>query len=172
MVTEAEFNQAFEESARINDGGWRDWFDPSIPPTDEPTPYPPDLVAKMLEADQVLWYNPGWVRELWGHLKSEAVEKGRLVWVRLKAEWLLSTLPNAPVDPDTHEILSRLSEGQFCEVYEGVSSSVDAGGIEFYLAHGQLNAARRVMEFERSILGQSIRDRPRTFRASRFESTK
>lgn len=142
------FNAAFEEWAEIEDGGWEDWFDPETPPTDLPE-YTWDVVLRMIEAGETYWSHPGWIRELWETL-SILARDGDLIRVRLTAEWLYSTLPENPLDPDANLRLALLATGHFCEVYEGECCGLTAG-IQYYLKHLQLNAARRRLEWEENL---------------------
>ena len=111
--------ERYENSFRYwqdkNDGGWQDWFDPNIPgdlayPAE--TEFTEDIVCQMLEAGEVLWHHPGWIRDLWARLTQWA-EQDKLIRIRLYAQWLLSTLPIQPIDPEVANRLSQIANGEF-----------------------------------------------------------
>ena len=114
-----QLKQRYENSFRYwqdkNDQGWQDWFNPDIPgdlayPAE--TEFSDDIVSQMLDAGEVLWHHPGWIRDLWSLLQTWT-EQNKLIRVRLYAEWLLVTLPSHPNDPQIAYLLTQLATGEF-----------------------------------------------------------
>ena len=85
----------------------------------EATGYPTDALEAMLEAGEVLWWCPAWVRDLrevfYGWLCH-----GQEIKARLVADWLLSTLPHDPIDPDTAQYLTLVASGDALEAEPGL----------------------------------------------------
>jgi len=112
------FCEAFEIGMRMEDE-WAQWFDPSLPQTlPDEYEYSPDVVIAMLDSGETYWSHPGWIQDIWRILDDWA-NAGKLIRLRLTAQWLLSTLPHDPIDGDLGERLYLLATGQFCEAFEG-----------------------------------------------------
>ncbi|MBD2261050.1 hypothetical protein [Pseudanabaena sp. FACHB-2040] len=94
-----------------------------------------DVARKMLLEGETCWHHLGWWSDVLRVLEDWA-QKGKLIKVRLIAQWLLSTLPAATSNPDAASVLQKLSDGQFCEVFSPLSCIWPAKP-QFYLKHLQ-----------------------------------
>lgn len=126
MELKERYEASFKYWSDVNDGGWQDWFNPSLPadlvfPAE--TEFTSNVIAEMLESGETYWSHPGWIRDLWAVLKEWAMG-GLLIRTRLFAQWLVSTLPEVLIDPDINQRLLLLANGRFCEVFEGEYSLV------------------------------------------------
>jgi hypothetical protein len=120
------YEASFRYWLDINDGGWQDWFNPDLPadwvfPTE--TEFRSNVIAEMLEAGETYWSHPSWIRDVWTLLREWSLD-GLLIRVRLFAQWLITTLPEMPLDPDLHQRLSLLATGEFCTLFEGEYSLI------------------------------------------------
>lgn len=143
------YQRCFEYWERIQAGGFKDWFDPAIPSAlleadEQPAIY--DLIPEMLEAGETYWSHPGWNQDIWRVLEFWAVDNGNLIRVRLTAQWLLSTLPIEPLDPEVRDRLQLLADGDFCSVFEGKCSGLYASR-EHYLKTLKWNILRYVVDW-------------------------
>jgi hypothetical protein len=109
---------------------WELWFDADLDQDTletvnahldalEATGYPTDILESMLEAGEVMWWCPAWVRDLrevfYGWLRH-----GKEIKARLIADWLLSTLPPDPIDPDTAQYIALVAAGDALEAEPGL----------------------------------------------------
>lgn len=117
MQLKERYNKSFRYWQDVNDSGWQGWFNSDVPAD---LAYPseieflPDVVAEMLETGETYWYHPGWNRDLWDVLAQWTLQN-QFIRVRLYAEWLLSTLPADPIDPDLGEQLRQAASGEFTQ---------------------------------------------------------
>ncbi|MBD1851023.1 hypothetical protein H6F87_13535 [Cyanobacteria bacterium FACHB-502] len=118
MQLKERYDKSFRYWQDMNEGSWQDWFNPNIPDALDYLPeteFLQDVVAEMLEAGETYWYHPGWNRDLWDVLAQWTFQK-QLIRVRLYAEWLLSTLPADPIDPDLGNQLRQIASGEFAHL--------------------------------------------------------
>ncbi len=94
--------------------------------------YSGDIATAMLESGETLWTHLGWWRDVVEQFTTWA-ESGQLVRIKLTAQWLLSTLPPSPPDPDTRTFLEHLAAGHLLQVLPPVASRWPAPP-EFYLS--------------------------------------
>lgn len=90
-----------------------------------------DVAREMLLAGETCWHHLGWWCDVLRVLEDWA-QHGRLIKVRLIAQWLLSTLPSSTPELNISSTLQKLSEGQFCEVFPPISCAWPAKP-DFYL---------------------------------------
>ncbi|WP_143467568.1 hypothetical protein [Leptolyngbya ohadii] len=115
MQIRERYDKSFLYWQDVNEGGWQDWFNPNLPVElvyGAETELLQDVVAQMLEAGETYWYHPGWNRDLWDVL-AQWTQAQQFIRVRLYAQWLLTTLPDDPIDPDLAEQLKQIAKGEF-----------------------------------------------------------
>lgn len=107
------------------------------------------LIDAMLQSGETLWPHLGWGQEVFKVFREWAHD-GQLVKVRLMAQWLLSTLPEAPLDPDSAVTLQQLAEGDFCSPFQGMGS-LWPNKPEFYRQRLQLGMVETALDWEADI---------------------
>lgn len=115
------FDLIYQRAERVFEN-WESWFDENAPEDVYPGDLiqPMDAVAGMLERGETLWHHAGWLKTLGQVIHDWSLGDRTLIRLRLTCQWLISTLPDSPLDSDLARRIHLIAKGDWCDAFPGL----------------------------------------------------